>query len=181
MNNQSLSYESYTGSIKVSIEDNCLHGKILFIDDIITYEGDTVDELRISFEEAVKHYISYCEETGKSANKPYSGTFNVRVGQEFHRKAAKKAYQEGISLNDFVTQCLRKELQDEGVTVKHMHHHTHEVAYISDVEEIVDPAVNEGKIWMTAVENDNNPDLFQRSQFVSPAPSNPYALQASTS
>ena len=119
MNNQTFSYKGYTGSIEVSIEDDCLHGEILFIDDIITYEGTGVEELRTSFTEAVDRYISYCEETGKPANKPYSGTFNVRIGEELHRKAAKKAYLEGKKLNEFVTQCIRKNLErDENTTIK---------------------------------------------------------------
>ncbi|MCI5217883.1 MAG: type II toxin-antitoxin system HicB family antitoxin [Candidatus Electrothrix sp. LOE2] len=129
MNNQTFSYKGYTGSIEVSVEDSCLHGEILFIDDIITYEGTGVDELQVSFKEAVDRYISYCEETGKPANKPYSGTFNVRIGEKLHRKAAQKAYLEGKKLNEFVTQCIRNKLeQDESATGKHVHHHTHEEA-----------------------------------------------------
>jgi predicted HicB family RNase H-like nuclease len=49
MNNQTFLYKGYTGSIEVSVEDSCLHGEILFIDDIITYEGTGVDELQVSF------------------------------------------------------------------------------------------------------------------------------------
>lgn len=119
MSNQTFSYKGYTGSIEVSVEDGCLHGEILFIDDIITYEGIGVEELRTAFTEAVDRYISYCEETGKPANKPYSGTFNVRIGKELHRKAAQKAYLEGKKLNEFVTQCIRKNLEpDENATIK---------------------------------------------------------------
>jgi len=105
MNN--LAYKGYTGTIKASIEDNCLHGQILFIEDIITYEGVTVDDIKASFKEAVDRYLSYCKETGRPANKPYSGTFNVRVGQDIHRKAVEIAYHRGITLNDFVTQSIQ--------------------------------------------------------------------------
>ena len=73
-----LTYKGYTGTIEASIEDNCLHGQILLIDDIITYEGTTVENNKAAFEEAVNRYLAYCEKTGKPANKPYSGTFNVR-------------------------------------------------------------------------------------------------------
>ena len=40
-----LTYKTYIGSIEVSVEDECLHGKILFIDDLITYEANTVQEI----------------------------------------------------------------------------------------------------------------------------------------
>lgn len=120
-----LTYKGYAGTIDVSLEDGCLHGQILFIEDIITYEGSTVDDIKISFEEAVDRYLAYCEETGRPANKPYSGTFNVRVGQELHRKAVEAAYHRGITLNDFVAQSIRIAIEQNGVVkVEHTHNHT---------------------------------------------------------
>ncbi|MCX5880299.1 MAG: type II toxin-antitoxin system HicB family antitoxin [Deltaproteobacteria bacterium] len=107
IDNNKLSHNGYTGSVEVSIEDNCLHGRVLFIDDIITYEGVTAKDLVASFKNAVDHYITYCKETGKPANKPFSGTFNVRIGQELHRKAAQEAHARNLSLNDYVVQAIK--------------------------------------------------------------------------
>lgn len=119
-----FTYKGYTGTIDISIEDGCLHGQILFIDDIITYEGDTVDDIKTSFKEAVDRYLAYCKETGKPANKPYSGTFNIRVGPEIHRKAVEVAYHRGITLNDFVSQSIQAAIEQNGVVkVEHTHHH----------------------------------------------------------
>lgn len=119
-----LTYKGYTGTIVASIEDNCLHGQILFIEDIITYEGTTVDDIKTSFEEAVNRYLAYCKKTEKPANKPYSGTFNVRIGQDLHRKAAEIAYHRDITLNDFVTQSIQIAIeQNMVVKVEHTHHH----------------------------------------------------------
>jgi len=119
-----LTYKSYTGTIEASIEDSCLHGQILFIEDIITYEGITVEDIKTSFKEAVDRYLAYCKETGKPANKPYSGTFNVRVGQDLHRKAVEIAFYRGITLNDFVTQSIQTAIEQNGIVkVEHTHHH----------------------------------------------------------
>lgn len=119
-----FTYKGYTGTIEASIEDGCLHGQILFINDIVTYEGNTVDDIKTSFEEAIDRYLAYCKETGKPANKPYSGTFNVRVGQELHRKAVEVAYHRSITLNDFVTQSIQTAIEQNGVVrVEHTHHH----------------------------------------------------------
>ena len=119
-----LTYKSYIGTIDASVEDSCLHGQILFIDDIITYEGNTVPEIKTSFKEAVDRYLAYCKETGRPANKPYSGTFNVRVGQELHRKAVEIACHRGITLNDFVTQSIKDAIEQNGVIkLEHTHHH----------------------------------------------------------
>ena len=56
-----LYHKGYTGSVLFSVEDDCLHGKILDINDIITYEGETVKDIKKAFEGAVDRYISACK------------------------------------------------------------------------------------------------------------------------
>ncbi len=41
--------------------------------------------LKANFQAAVDRYLAFCEKTGKAANKPYIGTFNVRVGSDLRR------------------------------------------------------------------------------------------------
>jgi predicted HicB family RNase H-like nuclease len=127
--NNKLSYKGYSGSIEVSLEDNCLHGRVLFIDDIITYEAQTPCELADSFKKAVDRYIVYCDETGKPANKPYSGTFNVRVGEELHRKAAQAAFHRNITLNDYVTQAIKAATEQNNIAKIE---HTHTLFFINE-------------------------------------------------
>lgn len=102
-----LTHKGFNGSFEVSLEDGCLIGRVLFIDDIITYEGETVPELTANFEAAVDRYLAHCKQTGKAANKPYSGTFNVRVGPELHREAAIAANDASINLNEFVAGAIK--------------------------------------------------------------------------
>jgi predicted HicB family RNase H-like nuclease len=119
-----LAYKGYAGKIEISVEDGCLHGQILFIDDLITYEGNTVDEIKAAFKDAVDRYLAYCNESGKPANKPYSGTFNVRVGQDLHRRAVEAAYHRGETLNEFVSQSIKIALDHNIVTrIEHTHNH----------------------------------------------------------
>ena len=99
MGNNKLIHAGFTGSFDVSLEDGCLIGRVLFIDDIISYEGETVSDLKKNFEAAVDRYIAYCKQTGKPANKPYSGTFNVRVGPALHRKAVIAATEASVNLS----------------------------------------------------------------------------------
>lgn len=132
--NNKLSHKGYNGSIEVSFEDNCLHGRILFIDDIVSYEGETPEDLAASFQDAVDRYVTYCKETGKPANTPYSGTFNVRVGEELHRKAAQEAYNRNITLNDYVAQAIKTATEQNNITkVEHTHHNT-----ISNIGKIIE-------------------------------------------
>lgn len=119
-----LKHNEYVGSIEVSIEDECLHGRILFIDDLVTYEGESVHEIRTAFQDAVDRYLAHCQRVGKPASKPYSGTFNVRIGSELHSKAAKVAHLKKIKLNEFVKQAIQAAIDMDGVVA---HHHQHDV------------------------------------------------------
>lgn len=117
-----LTYKGYSGSIEASIEDACLHGRILFVDDLVTYEGDSVPEIRAAFQDAVDRYLNHCQRVGKAANKPYSGTFNVRIGPELHSKAARVAHQKKIKLNEFVKLAVQAAIDMDGV-ITHRHQH----------------------------------------------------------
>ncbi|MFA7240627.1 MAG: type II toxin-antitoxin system HicB family antitoxin [Sulfuricellaceae bacterium] len=114
--NNDISYKGYSGSIETNIEDQCLHGRILFIDDLITYEGDTVHSVVQAFQDAVDRYLAYCARTGKPANKPHGGTFNVRIGKDRHREAAKCARNKNISINELICLALDHELHHSKVS-----------------------------------------------------------------
>ena len=105
-----LTYKGYTGSIDFSLEDNCLYGKIVGIDDLVSFEGKTVEEIKTDFETSVDDYIQMCAEIGKSPQKEYRGTFNVRVSPELHRRAALEAAKEKQSLNWVIGKAIEKYL-----------------------------------------------------------------------
>lgn len=74
MSKEVLSYKGYTGSLLFSFEDNCWYGRILDIDDLIMYEGQTVEEARSAFQEAVEHYARICAELPQPVNpRPSAG------------------------------------------------------------------------------------------------------------
>lgn len=104
--NKQFNHKGYSGSCEVSIDDECLHGRLLFINDIIAYEGNTIQELKESFIVAVDNYIKYCAETGKFPNKPFSGCFNVRIPAALHKAVALRAMADDVALNDVVVRAL---------------------------------------------------------------------------
>lgn len=124
-----LTHKGFTGSYEISFEDECLIGRILFIEDIVTYEGENPAALTASFKAAVDRYLAYCKKTGQAANQPFSGSFNVRVGAELHRKAAEEATACSKSLNEIVIEALeaRTDRKFAG-QVEHKHHHVITVA-----------------------------------------------------
>lgn len=56
-----LEYRGYKGSIEYSQEDNCFFGRVLNVndEDLVLYEGTTLEELQKDFEEGVDLYIEY--------------------------------------------------------------------------------------------------------------------------
>ncbi len=105
---ETLKFKGYHGSIEFSIEDDCLHGRLLGIDDIITYEGISVKEIKAAFEEAVDDYLQLCTELGKNPEKPYSGKVMFRIDPTVHAKAALAAQLKGVSLNQWAAEVLEK-------------------------------------------------------------------------
>ena len=101
-----LKYKGYIGSVSYSEPDKVFFGQIEGIDDLVTYEGESVQELTSSFHEAVEDYLIFCEEHDCKPEKSYSGAFNVRVAPSLHRDIANLAAEAGISLNAFVKRAL---------------------------------------------------------------------------
>lgn len=104
-----IDYQGYSGTVEIDQESGCLHGKVLFINDLVTFQGNTVAELVEDFHGAVDDYLALCKKVGKQPDKPFSGTFNVRVGPELHAAAARAALAAGASLNDFVRRAIDRE------------------------------------------------------------------------
>jgi len=107
-----LRYNDFIGSVHFSAEDECFFGKIEGIDDLVTFEGRDVVELKKAFHEAVEDYIGLCRKAGKPLHKSCKGSFNVRMTAELHQKAARKSALLGISLNQLVQRAVEKELRE---------------------------------------------------------------------
>jgi len=105
-----IDYKGYIGSIEYSPEDKCFFGKLEMIDDLVTFEARTADELEENFHNAVDEYIRTCEELGREPQKVYKGVFNIRIEPELHKKIYREAVKAGMSLNAFVQQTLKKEI-----------------------------------------------------------------------
>lgn len=56
-----LEYKGYVGSLEFSEEDSLLFGKVLGIRSLISYEGESANELLEDFHQAVDDYLSLCE------------------------------------------------------------------------------------------------------------------------
>ena len=106
-----LEYDGFIGSVHYSSRDETFFGKLEGVNDLITFEGSTVRELKKSFVEAVKDYQSLCRETGKDVLKSFKGSFNVRIPPDMHMQVFTRAKMEGKNLNEFVQEAIARELK----------------------------------------------------------------------
>ena len=105
-----LKYKGYYGSIHFDDEALILFGQVEFVKALISYEGESAADLKRAFEEAIEDYFALCEKEKITPEKPFKGTFNVRVGESLHERAVIAATGLGIKLNEFVKQALEHEL-----------------------------------------------------------------------
>ena len=61
MNNR-LKYKGFEGTVEYSEDDDCLFGKILGIDGLSMYFGDSLDGLKKDFYEAVDFHLSHIDD-----------------------------------------------------------------------------------------------------------------------
>jgi len=108
--NNVLTYKGYIGSVNFSSDDNVFFGKLEGINDLVTFEGETVQELKDAFFYMVDEHIKDCEAENISAEKSYKGSFNIRLTPDLHRRAAISAKMNGTTLNTFVKESIEMRL-----------------------------------------------------------------------
>ena len=101
-----MSYKNYAGTVEYNEDAGILFGRIVGIDDVISYEGGSVATLRQSFHDAVDDYLTHCQNIGKKPNSPYSGKFILRLPPALHASLTAKAQAVGKSLNQYAADVL---------------------------------------------------------------------------
>ena len=102
-----MKYKDYIGSVEFSEEDQIFYGKVLGIQSLISYAGESAKELIRDFHEAVDDYLELCAEKRIEPEKAYKGSFNVRISPDLHRSIAIHAIQDGMTLNKYVEKALQ--------------------------------------------------------------------------
>ena len=101
-----MKYRGYAALIEFDEDDRIFVGHLAGIKDIVGFHGTTVDELESAFHESVDSYISISEETGRAAQKPYSGKLMLRVSPDIHAAVATAAQVRGKSINQWASEVL---------------------------------------------------------------------------
>lgn len=108
-----LTYKDFFATVHFSAEDDIFYGKIEGINDLITFEGENVSELRQAFYEAVDDYLQICEANNRSAFKSYKGSLNIRIPVELHRRLSENAIKMGIPINRVIQNAIEQGLHQQ--------------------------------------------------------------------
>ncbi|MFN0277949.1 MAG: type II toxin-antitoxin system HicB family antitoxin [Pyrinomonadaceae bacterium] len=99
--NNILEYKGFKAKIEFSADDNVFFGRLIGIEDIVSFHAETVKQLRKVFRESVDFHIEVCEKVGKNPKKLYSGNVMLRLPNKLHEKIAEAAAATGKSINEW--------------------------------------------------------------------------------
>lgn len=103
-----MKYRVYVARIEYDDLDRIFVGHLAGIKDIVGFHGTTVDELKKAFHESVDNYLAISEETGRPAQKPFSGKLTLNISPDIHAAVAAIAQMHGKSINQWASEVLDK-------------------------------------------------------------------------
>lgn len=101
-----MSYKGYTASMVFDTDDKIIVGRVLEIDDIIAFHGESIAEFERNFRGAIDDYVAACATLRSAPEKPASGKLMLRIAPEVHAAAVKAAARHGLSLNKWAEKAL---------------------------------------------------------------------------
>lgn len=102
-----LEYKGYHAKIEFDEDDMIFIGEVFGIQDSLSFHGTSVSEIVETFHQSIDNYLDFCAEVGKNPDREFKGSFNVRIDQSLHRKAAFAADRQGITLNQYVENAIK--------------------------------------------------------------------------
>ncbi|MRR17424.1 MAG: type II toxin-antitoxin system HicB family antitoxin [Deltaproteobacteria bacterium] len=103
-----MTHKGYSAKVEYSEKDQCLVGCVSDIRESITFQGESVTEIRLAFEKAVDAYLDRCAAKNEEPEKPSSGRSVVRMTPALHSILALAAGQEKKSVNEWLADIVKK-------------------------------------------------------------------------
>jgi predicted HicB family RNase H-like nuclease len=102
-----MEYKGYIGKVEFDDEAGIFHGEVINTRDVVTFQGQSVAELKKAFKESLEDYFAFCASRGEDPDKPFSGQFMTRIPPELHRQVNLAASISGKSLNAWLSEQLQ--------------------------------------------------------------------------
>ena len=143
-----LEYKGYHASIEYDAEDEIFVGEVFGITDSLNFHGTSVGELKEMFVQCIDNYLQLCEKIGKSPDKEFKGTFNVRISPELHKKAALEAAKQNITLNQYVAKAIEQSFEPREIpkeTIIYMPYESRKVSWDNQEDVVFSTFCNDTK------------------------------------
>ncbi len=66
-----MQYKRYIGKVEFDTDADILHGEVVGIRDVVTFQGKSIAEVRRAFKQSVDDYLDFCRQRGEQPDKPY--------------------------------------------------------------------------------------------------------------
>ncbi|MEM8494206.1 MAG: type II toxin-antitoxin system HicB family antitoxin [Planctomycetota bacterium] len=106
-------YKGYIGVAEIDKEAGLIHGRVLGMRDVVTFEAETVAGLQQAMEDSVEDYLAFCAEKGREPQTSKSGELRLRLGPELHRKVETAATLAGQSMNDYIRGRIERDVDED--------------------------------------------------------------------
>lgn len=107
-----IEYKGYMGIFEFDPESDTFHGTVINTNDVITFYGSSVAELRREMRHSINEYLAFCREQGRAPEKPFSGKLILRTSPDLHRRVASEAARRRLSTNAYLQEVLEKAVAD---------------------------------------------------------------------
>jgi len=105
-----MEYRGYIGSVEFSEEDDCFCGKVLGVRGLISYEGESVQELKKDFHDAIDAHIDFMEQLASEGEKD---TYILRLAPALKQSAARTAEARGLTMDSLIEESLWNSIRQQ--------------------------------------------------------------------
>ena len=103
-----MEYKNYLARVAFDDEAEVFHGEVVNIRDVITFQGQSVGELRQAFEDSVEDYLAFCAARGERPDQPFSGELTIELPPERQRQVILAAEKAGKDVETWVAEVLEQ-------------------------------------------------------------------------
>lgn len=99
-------YKGYHADVEYDTDTSYWCGWLYGISDLVTFGGETEEELEKDFHDAVEDYLEYCEEIGKKPKRELNPYLSFQVTRETHKSLLEAAKKIGKTPDELVEKIL---------------------------------------------------------------------------
>jgi predicted HicB family RNase H-like nuclease len=104
-----MTYKNYLAKIHFDNEANIFHGEVINIRDVITFEGESVDELQKSFRDSINDYLDFCNSRNEQPESPLNGYVTLNIPLSHQKLISNAAQKSGKDFDEWIIEAINKQ------------------------------------------------------------------------